>query len=100
MSYNLTGIASNTTGLLTFTHGVNNHLMEGLLGVLILITLSVVFFGSFMVTTGDAKKSVTATAFLTFGLCFMLRMVSLVSDLALFVCLIGSAVAIAFTWRE
>jgi len=98
--YNLTGIAENTTGILTLTQGVNNVLMGGWLGTLFLIGISVVLFGSFMYSTNDTKKSVAATSFLCFGIAFMLRIISLISDTVLFIVFIAAAAAIAFTWRE
>ena len=100
MVYNLTGIVENTTGMLSFTQGVNNELMGGWLGIIFLIGLSVVLFGSFMFTTNDTKKSVAATSFLCFGIAFLFRMIDFVGDTTLFVCLIGCAAAIAFTWKE
>lgn len=100
MSYNLTAMANNTTGLLTFTQEVNANLMGGWFGVLILIGVGIVLVSSFIYVTNDAKKGITASAFIIFGFAFFLRMVSLVGDLTLFVTLVGSAIAIAFTWRE
>jgi hypothetical protein len=98
MVYNLTGISTNTTGLLSFMQGVNNVLLEGQLGVLILIGLTFILGSSFFFSTGDFKKSAMATSFILAIASIFLRMMSLVSDLALFITLILAALSIGFSY--
>lgn len=100
MSYNLTNLSQNTTGILSLTQNVNDTLMFGWLGVMFLIGISFVILTSFLFTTNDVKRSVAATAFLSFGLCIFLRAVNLVPDLAIYATLVCSAVALAFSWRR
>lgn len=100
MSYNLTGIATNGTGIVEFTQGVNDVLMFGWLGTLILIGIVAVIFMAFMFRTNDTGKSLAASAFIAFGLAIMLRALGLLPNLALFITLIVSGLAIAFTWNR
>lgn len=100
MPYNLTGMAENTTGILSLTQNVNDTLMLGWLGSLFLIAITVIVFSSFIFSTNDVKRSVAATAFISFGLCLFLRALSLVPDLAIYITLICSAAALAFSWRR
>ena len=48
MSYNLTNMSQNVTGLLSLTQSVNDTLMFGWLGSLFLIGITVVIFTSFI----------------------------------------------------
>ena len=98
MSYNITGIGQNTTGLLTFIQGVNNNLMFGWLGTLLLMAITVILFTSFMVTLGEVRRVVVATTFLSFIFALLLRMMSLIPNLVMFISLILAAGAIAFSF--
>lgn len=100
MAYNMTALGSNVTGLLSFTQNVNNVLMKGWLGTLLLIGLAIIFYIAFITSTGDAKKAIGGTAFLSFGLSIFLRAMSLIPDLALFITLVCCAAAIAFCFSE
>ena len=100
MSYNLTNISQNTTGLLSLTQNVNDTLMLGWLGSLFLIGIAVVLLTSFLYTTNDVKRSIAATCFISFALALFLRALSLVPDLAIYVTLVCSAAALAFSWRK
>lgn len=98
MSYNLTGLSSNSTSLVNYVTGINNVLLFGWLGVLLLIGITAITFMSFMFSTNDVKKSISASAFLAFGFSIFLSALSLIPPLALFICLISAAAAIAITW--
>jgi len=100
MVYNLTGIIANSTNVLTFTQGVNNVLVFGWLGVLLLIGITVVVFGSFQFMTNDTAKSMSATAFIAFGLAILLRAMDLIPNLALFITLIAAGATIALLWQK
>lgn len=100
MSYNLTNISQNTTGLLSLTQNVNDTLMFGWLGTMFLIGVTVVIFTSFIFTTNDVKRSVAGTAFLSFSMALFLRAVSLVPDLAVYVTLVCAGLALAFSWKK
>lgn len=100
MTYNLTGVASNTTGMLGFIQGVNDNLMFGWLGVVLLLGIVSVMFLSFYFSTKDVGKSVVGTAFIAFMLGVLMRAMGLIPDLAIFIILIGCGVAVAFLWRS
>ena len=98
--YNLSNITGQGNGLLGMTQGVNNVLVGGWLGILILFMLGTVFFMHFMYRTNYAGRSLGATAFLCFGLSILLRAVNLIPDMAMFISLVGTAVIIALTFRN
>ena len=101
MTYNLTNItASGNGGLLAMTQGVNTTLVGGFLGILILIMLGTIFFMHFMYRTNDPGRSLGASAFICFGLSILLRAVNLIPDMAMFICLIGTAIIIALTFKN
>jgi len=99
--YNVTGIMDNTTGILTFMQGVNDNLMAGLLGILILIAISIVVFIAFMQRIDDTNRAVAATSFVTLILALLLSTMGLIrNSLVLYVVLILAAGSIAFTWKS
>jgi len=99
--YNLTGImAGNETGLLTLVQGVNTELMNGLLGTMFLIGISVVMLIAFYMTTNDIGKSVSAAAFIAMALAFSLVALDLLPPLGMFITLIIAAIALATTWSR
>ena len=98
--YNLTNVTSGGHGILGFTQGVNSVLLGGWLGVLILIMLGTVFFMHFVYRMNDPGRALGATAFLCFGLSILLRLVNLIPDMAMYVCLILTAIVIALTFRN
>jgi len=100
MSYNLTGISNNTESVVDFVVNINNELMFGWMGVLLLIGITTVLFMAFMYSTNDVRKSLSASMFIAFGMSIFLGALGLIPPLALFVTLIGSALAIAFTWKS
>lgn len=99
-AYNLTNLTQNTTGLLSLTQNVNNTLMFGWLGTLLLIGLAVVYFMSFLFTTGDTKRSIAATGFLSFVTALFLKIIGLIPDIALYIALVLAAASLAFSWRR
>lgn len=99
MTYNLTSLA-NHTSMLDFTQAVNTELTFGWMGSMFLIGLTVLLFMGFYYSTADAKKSFGASMFLSFVFCVMLRALSLVPDLALFISLAGAALGVAAMWKS
>jgi len=100
MSYNLTSIAVNSTGMLTFMQSVNTVLLGGWMGVLILIGVCSSLGLAFYYMSQDIGRTVAATSFIAFGLSIFLRAMSLLGDRVLFITLIGAAIAIAFTYKN
>lgn len=101
MTYNLTGIVSNSsTGILGLTQGVNDTLMFGWLGAMFLIGVCVFAFMTFVSTTQDTSKSMAATAFIAFTLSLLFRAINLIGDKFMYITLILAAVAIAFSYKR
>ena len=100
MPYNLSDMMSNSTGIVEFTQGINEHLMNNTFGILLLFSLSMIVLLSYFQATGDIKKSMVASSFVAFGLSLFFRALSLIPDKAFFVILIGCAAIIAFAWRD
>lgn len=90
MAYNVSWIA-NSSGPLQLLQRVNSELMFNHFGHLALITIGVILLTTFILKTNNTNKSFAATSFICFGLCMLLRAMSLVSDWALFVTLILAA---------
>lgn len=100
MSYNLTDIAANSTGILDFTQSVNSVLMFGWLGTIFLFGLGSVMFMGFMWVTNDTSKAATATAFLMIGIGIIFRGLELISNTALFIIVILGAATVAALWNR
>ena len=95
MTYNLTSIA-NVTGVLEFTQNINNGMMEGWLGIMLLMGLGVVLFSSFLWSTRDASTSAASTSFILFIFSLILAALQLVQPLVVFVCMALAAFSVAF----
>jgi len=93
-------VAGNETGLLTFIQGVNTELMGGWLGAMFLIGITIVLFTSFIFTTNDMGKSVSAASFIAFTLALSLTAMDLLNPLGLFITLIIAGISIATTWNR
>ena len=100
MVYNLTGIASNSTDPLAMIQAVNNNLMSGWFGVLILIMLAGVLFMSFMFSTRDFRKSLMSTSFIVFLLSVLLAAMNLMSGFVIIITLILLAGTVALSSRQ
>lgn len=99
MTYNLSWIA-NSSGILQLVQRVNSELLLGWFGVLLLLAIGTILFLSFTITTNNTRKAAAATSVICFGLCLMLRAISLVPDLAIFVTLILAAITVAVSRKE
>ena len=100
MSYNLTGIGTNSTGLLTFVQNVNTNLVDGMLGNFILFGVVILFWIAFYQTTANSKKAFTVSCWIGFILALIMRMVDLTSDFVIYIFLIGAVLSLAFLWKE
>lgn len=99
--YNLTGIATNSTTYLGFYQGVNDNLMFGWLGPLILLGLWIILVSSYFIATGDIGKSISGGSFLAFVFSFFLSAVGLITnDLFLYAPLIIAAISTAMYWKK
>lgn len=80
--YNLTEMGNNT-GIVELTQLVNTNLMEGMLGVLILVTVFGITFLSFMATTNHGGKAFVGSSFICFVLSLFLWVLQLIPDVVL-----------------
>lgn len=92
--FNLT-IGQNVTGIVGLFQGVNNNLMYDMLGVMILISISVILFVSFFAATNHFGKSISATLYIAFFLAILLRLMGILTDLVMFSVLILLALSVA-----
>ena len=95
MVYNLSGISGNTTGVLSMIQGVNDVLLFGWFGVLILLMVFSISLISFIMGTQQASKSFIGASFTTMVISFLLFVVNMVPPLAVLICVLlfaGSAV--------
>lgn len=100
MSYNLTNISSNATGVLDIVIGTNTELMGGWLGILWLIGLSVVILTSLIYTTNDIKKSFLVTSFASAVLSVLLATMGLVPSITVIICIFVCALSVGFSFLE
>ena len=80
MAYNLTGIIANSTDIVTFTQGVNNTLMGGWLGTLLVIGICVILYMGFVFTTDNNRLSAIAALFICSILSILLMAVGLIGN--------------------
>jgi hypothetical protein len=101
MVYNITNIShmANQSGVLGVTQAVNNHLMGGWLGSLLLIGITIIILTSLVFSTNDLQRSIAATSFISFALALFLRAMGLIPDMAIFITLICCAASLAFSWK-
>ncbi len=93
---NLTGIFENTTGIVGMMKGVNDTLMNGYFGILLLVSIWIMLFMGFMKTTAHAGKSALSSSFIIFILSVLLRALNIVNDLTMYGALALFALTLAF----
>lgn len=100
MTYNFTAFGSESTTATGLFQAVNDHLLMGYFGLMILIGLDVVLFLSFYFSNGDTRRSMLSVAFISFVFSLALAAAQILPTTALFASLVLSAATIALTWRE
>ena len=100
MPYNLTGLANNTTTIVSIVQGTNSELLFGWGGILFLIGMSSVMFLSFFVNTRDVGKAVSGSLYTAFGLSIFLGALGLIPPIVFFITLVGTAASLAFLWEK
>lgn len=99
MSYDFTNISGANNTLQLF-QGVNDTLMFGWFGNLILMGLWIMLFLGFLNTTQDSGKAIAGASWIAFGFALLLRAVDLTHDLTVFITLIVAAASIAFIYKQ
>ena len=100
MLYNLTEVAAGTDGVLGFISGVDNVLMGGYFGPILLLVITAVVYLSFQFSTGDAVSSLLAASFIGFSMSVFFVAVNLVSVYVLFIFVLIFAIMVAVTWSR
>lgn len=97
--YNMTEIGQNSSSVIGFVSAINESLMQGMLGVMFIIAVTTILLFAFLTSTNNMKISMTAASFIAGALALLMKSLNLIPDLALFIILIGSALAIAFSFK-
>lgn len=97
--YNWSNMTDNITGIVSLTEHTNRVMTGGLLGIGILMGIVVVSFLAFLGRTNDPYRSFAGASAIAMVSAILMRAVDLVPDLAVFICILGAAAAIAFTWK-
>jgi len=100
MSYNLTALGSNSTGLLSLAQNINSILMFGLLGTMFLLSFSAIVFMSFLFTTGDGQKALLGTSWIAFTLSIFLLAMNLIPLSIFVVTLVAAGGSLAFSYLD
>jgi len=100
MTYNLTALASNSTGLLSLAQNINTILMFGLLGTMFLLSFSVIVFISFVFTTGDAQKALLGTSWIAFTLAIFLLAMALIPLWVFILTMVVAGGSLAFSYLD
>jgi len=96
-AHNLSSM-SNTTGIVSLFQSVNDSLMYGAFGYMILVVVFIIATISFLLATGNnVTKAITGAAFICFILSLFLRIMDLIPNYVIFVCLILTALSAVAT---
>ena len=95
MVYNLSSISENSTGIVSIAQGVNNEILNGLLGILLLIGIVAVFFIGFFYSSRNVRSAYVGSMFITFIISIIFVAISIAPPQAIFICLILLALALA-----
>lgn len=96
MTYNISAISDNVTGVLDVAQGVNDNLVGGWLFSLFLIAICTIIFLGALQSTGSARAGLVAASFIGSILSLLLVAVNLLPNLALFICIIVLGASIVF----
>lgn len=91
--YNLIAMG-NSTGYVQLVQLVNNELMGGYFGDMILVAVFVMSFMAFLVTTNHPSKAFATSSFIALTLSFLLRSLNLIPDATIYILLGITAVAV------
>ncbi|KKN27133.1 hypothetical protein LCGC14_0867830 [marine sediment metagenome] len=93
--YNLT-LMGNATGIVSLTQLVNDQLMDGYFGIGLLVTIFMITFGAFMVSTGHSGKAFAASSFIMFAMSLLLMALDLVPDYVMYAAIGIAGLSVAF----
>jgi len=90
MVYNFSNLTGNTTNLLGVTQYANWS-ADGLIGILILISLCVIVTMSLLSKGYEIRRCFAAASFITMLTAFLLKMIELVPDIAVMISMLAVA---------
>ena len=96
----MTGLASNSTTVVGFVQGINDNLMMGWMGTMLLISLIIIIYSTFYFTTQDVSRALAGASFISMVFAFLLKLMDLIPGLVLYITIILAAGTIAFTWKK
>jgi len=94
MAYNVSAVA-NSTGMLQFVQRVNSELMDNWLGILILIMIFTITLIATITVTNSGAKGFATASFISFGIALLLRVMDMVTTLAVVVTVVLAAGSVA-----
>ena len=98
--HNLTIAGGNTSSYVAFLQTINTNLLNGMFGTMLLITLFGISFMLSLSLTKSANKSFIFSCFGVFIISVFLRLIELVPDLIMYVCLGLAALSVALVKNE
>lgn len=100
MTYNLTGMSANVTGIASFIQYINTNIMDSLLGAMFLLIIFSVALISFLNTTKDAGKSMIGASFITVTISLLFLALNIIKPLYFFIPVVLLAFSIVMGIRE
>jgi hypothetical protein len=97
--YNLT-LLGNVTDPVGFMQAINTQLLDGYLGVGLLLGIGAIAWIAFYTTTDDPIASFASSGAIMFVMAFFFLILEILKPYWLVVPLVVWAVAIAFTWKK
>lgn len=95
-AYNLS-LMANSSGIVDLMQTVNSNLMFDFFGIGVLLTLFIITFLSFHVSTGgDATKAFAGASFISFAISLLMTLLDIIPNYALYITLIMAAVSVVF----
>lgn len=96
MTYNLTAISDNVTGVVDVAQRVNTTLVDGWLFSMLLIGVCTIIFLSSLQSSGSARAGFVAATFFGMVSSLLLVAIELIPPLALFISIIMFGLSIVF----
>lgn len=100
MTYNLTAVAENATGVVTLLQGVNVHVMDGWLGTMMLISFTAIIAMSAFAYTNDTRKTILVTMYSGMMVGVLFWITSLIPTWLIFLYVVGLGISLAFTYTR
>ena len=94
--YNLTMAGNATDGYVQLMQSVNNNILGGLYGFMIMLTIGLIAYMAFMVGTAHSGKSMAGALFVSFAVGILLLAMDILPSWAIYGCLGLFVLAVVF----